>query len=70
MRNNRLIAVDIAVNDMVFSNDYSNKDAWLTYRDSLKQITDQYKNHMADESQANALDQLILNTFVWPTKPS
>ena len=43
---------------------------WRSYRNQLRDITEQYKQHKTDAAQASALDALDLESEIMPTKPS
>jgi hypothetical protein len=66
-----LKAVDHKINCFVL-NGCTDEDklAWSTYRQALLDATNPYKDHLTNPEQATALDELNLNTFSWPQKPS
>lgn len=66
LRNSLLKEVDIMTIDLFYET-RSDKAAVSIYRESLKNITDTFKDSLGNPTEA--IDSLDLNTFTFPQKP-
>ena len=73
-RTPKLGLADIEINKHLDTdpNAVSAEATWRTYRNSLRAITDSYKNHATDSGHATALDNLAadISDLTWPTEPT
>ncbi len=54
---------------MIAESDGQDKQDWITYRNDVQAVSETYRGYIADNTKAEALEDLDLTEIDWPEEP-